>query len=46
MGKIQRIATKAIIGGLWTPLNDLLDAHARALPVNLMLECIRHSAIA
>ena len=45
MGKIQRIATRAITGGLWTSPNDLLDAHAGILPVNLMLERICHSAI-
>jgi len=44
MGKIQRIAMLAITGGLWTSPNDLLDAHARVLPVNLMLEHIFHSA--
>ena len=38
MGKIQRIAMQAITGGLWTSPNDLLDAHAGVLPVNLMLE--------
>jgi len=42
MGKIQWIATWAITGGLWTSLNNLLDAHARVLPVNLMLKCICH----
>jgi len=45
MGKIQRIATWAITGGLWTPPNDLLDAHAGVLPVNLMLEHICHAAV-
>ena len=45
MGKIQRIATRAIMGGLWTSPNDLLDAHARVLPVNLLLECICHLAV-
>ena len=45
MGKIQRIATRAITGGLWTSPNDLLDAHAGVLPVNLMLEHICHSAV-
>jgi ribonuclease HI len=44
MGKIQRIATRAITGGLWTSPNDLLDAHAGVLPVNLMLERICHAA--
>lgn len=44
MGKIQRIATKAITGGLWTSPTDLLDAHAGVLPVNLMLERICHAA--
>ena len=44
MGKIQRIATRAITGGLWTSPNDLLDAHAGVLPVNLMLKCICHAA--
>jgi len=45
MGKIQQIATKAITGGLWASQNDLLDAHARVLLVNLMLEHICHVAI-
>jgi len=45
MGKIQRIATWAITGGLWTSPNDLLDAHAGVLPVNLMLERICHVAV-
>jgi len=45
MGKIQRIATRAITGGLWTSPNDLLDAHAGVLPANLMLERICHAAI-
>jgi len=45
MGKIQRIATRVITGGLWTSPNDLLDAHAGVLPVNLMLERICHSAV-
>jgi len=45
MGKIQRIAMQAITGGLWTSPNDLLDAHARVLPVNLMLERICHAAV-
>jgi len=45
MGKIQRIAMWAITGGLWTSPNDLLDVHAGVLPVNLMLECICHSAV-
>ena len=45
MGNIQCIATLAIIGGLWTSPNDLLDAHARVLPVNLMLEHICHATI-
>ena len=44
MGKIQRIATWAITGGLWTSPNDILDTHAGVLPVNLMLERICHSA--
>ena len=44
MGKIQRIATRAITGGLWTSPNDLLDTHAGVLPANLMLERICHSA--
>jgi len=34
----------AITGGLRTSPNDLLDAHAGVLPVNLMLERICHSA--
>ena len=45
MGKIQRIATLAITGGLRTSPNDLLDAHAGVLPVNLMLERICHGTI-
>jgi len=45
MGKIQRIAMQAITGGLWTSPNDLMDAHARVLPVNLMLEHICHAAV-
>ena len=45
MGKIQRIATLAITGGLRTSPNDLLDAHAGILPANLMLERICHAAI-
>ena len=44
MGKIQRIATQAIMGGLWTSPNDLLDAHAGVLPANLTLERICHPA--
>jgi ribonuclease HI len=45
MGKIQRIATRAITGGLWTSSNNLLDAHAGVLPANLMLGCICHGAV-
>ena len=44
MGKIQRIATLAITGGLQMSPNDLLDAPAGVLPVNLMLECVCNSA--
>jgi len=44
MGKIQRIATRAITGGLWTSPNNLLDAHAGVLPANLMLKHICHAA--
>lgn len=45
MGKIQRIATLAITGGLRTSPNDLLDAHAGVLPANLMLERICYAAM-
>ena len=43
MCKIQRIARLAIMGGLQTLPNDLLDAHARVLLVNLRLKHVCHS---
>ncbi|KAJ3492820.1 hypothetical protein NLJ89_g11157 [Agrocybe chaxingu] len=43
--KIQRIATLAITGALRTTPNDLLDAHAGVLPVDLLLKKICHRSL-
>jgi len=45
MTKIQRMATLAITGGMWSTPNDLLDAHAGVLPMELTLRKICHRSI-
>jgi len=45
MTKIQRMTTLAITGAMWSTPNDLLDAHAGVLPMELTLRKICHQAI-
>lgn len=45
LAKVQRIAALAITGALRTTPNDLLDAHAGLLPLELMLEKTCHRNI-
>ena len=44
MGKLQRLASLSIIGGMQSMLTDLLDAHAGLLPIELTLLCFCHRA--
>ena len=43
--KIQRIATLAITGALRTTPNELLDAHAGVLPIDLLLRKVCYRAL-
>jgi len=44
MGKLQRIASLAIVGGMKSTPTDLLDAHAGLLPIELTLLRFCHRA--
>ena len=43
LARTQRIASRAILGGLPTVATDTLDAHANLLPMELLVQkhCIR-----
>ena len=44
MGKLQRLASLSIVGGMKSTPTDLLDAHAGLLPIELTLLCYCHRA--